>query len=156
MIHQQNMMGKDMVEIAIERLKMYEPPEGYYLAFSGGKDSVVVKALADMAGVKYDAHYNVTTVDPPELVTFVKQHHPDVIFEKARYKDGSHITMWNLIVKKKIPPTRIMRYCCHELKEGGGEGRTVITGVRWAESVRRKISRGGWNFQQKKTAKREN
>ena len=23
-----------------------------------GKDSVVIKALADMAGVKYDAHYN--------------------------------------------------------------------------------------------------
>ena len=57
MIHQLNMQGKDKVQVAIERLKTFEPPEGYYLVFSGGKDSVVIKALADMAGVKYDAHY---------------------------------------------------------------------------------------------------
>ena len=48
----------DKVTRSIERLKTFEPPEGYYLAFSGGKDSVVIKHLADMAGVKYDAHYN--------------------------------------------------------------------------------------------------
>lgn len=57
MIHQLNIQGKDKVQVAIDRLKSFEPPEGYYLAFSGGKDSVVIKALADMAGVKYDAHY---------------------------------------------------------------------------------------------------
>lgn len=56
-IHQLNIYGMDMVEVSIERLKAFEPPEGYYLAFSGGKDSVTIKALADMAGVKYDAHY---------------------------------------------------------------------------------------------------
>ena len=80
MIHQMNMYGKDKVQIAIERLQTFEPPEGYYLAFSGGKDSVAVKALADMAKVKYDAHYAVTSVDPPELIHFVKKEHPDVIF----------------------------------------------------------------------------
>lgn len=32
----------------------------------------MIKALADMASVKYDAHYNITSVDPPELVRFVK------------------------------------------------------------------------------------
>ena len=72
MLGQLNMYGMDRVELAIERLKAYEPPEGYFVAFSGGKDSVVVKALCDMAGVKYDAHYSITTVDPPELVRFVK------------------------------------------------------------------------------------
>ena len=72
MIHQLNIYGKDKVQVAIDRLKLYEPPDGYYLAFSGGKDSVVIKALADMAGVKYDAHYNRTSVDPPELVQFIK------------------------------------------------------------------------------------
>ena len=56
MIEQLNIYGKSKVEVAIERLKLFEPEEGYYLCFSGGKDSVVVKALADMAGVKYDAH----------------------------------------------------------------------------------------------------
>lgn len=53
------------VENSIRWLKSFEPPEGYFLAFSGGKDSCVLKALADMAGVKYDAHYAVTSVDPP-------------------------------------------------------------------------------------------
>ena len=42
-IHQLNMHGMDMVEVAIERLKAFEPKEGYFLAFSGGKDSVTVK-----------------------------------------------------------------------------------------------------------------
>lgn len=32
---------KSKVEKSIERLKAFEPKEGYYLAFSGGKDSVV-------------------------------------------------------------------------------------------------------------------
>ena len=67
-IEQLNIAGKSKIEVAIERFRTFEPNEGYYIAFSGGKDSVVIKALADMAGVKYDAHYNVTSVDPPELV----------------------------------------------------------------------------------------
>ena len=29
----------DKVQIAINRLKAFEPKEGYYVAFSGGKDS---------------------------------------------------------------------------------------------------------------------
>ncbi len=143
MIGQLNMKGMDKVEVAVERLKLFEPPEGYYLAFSGGKDSVVIKALADMAGVKYDAHYNVTSVDPPELAYFIRERHPDVEWEYPRDKDGNRITMWNLIPKKKGPPTRIVRYCCEALKERGGEGRIVVTGVRWAESARRRNSRAG-------------
>ena len=30
----------DLIKIAIEILRKYEPPEGYYLAFSGGKYSI--------------------------------------------------------------------------------------------------------------------
>lgn len=120
MIHQLDLNGNDKVDKAIMRLKAYEPPEGYYLCFSGGKDSVVIKALADMAGVKYDAHYNVTSVDAPELVRFIKDEYPEVEFEYPRYKDGTRATMWNLIPKKKMPPTRVARYCCAELKEKSG------------------------------------
>lgn len=141
-IHQLNFSGKDKVEVAIDRLKSFEPEEGYYLAFSGGKDSVVIKALADMAQVKYDAHYNHTSVEPPELVQFVREYHKDVQIEWHRYKDGSRITMWNLIPKRSFPPTRIARYCCQELKEHGGDGRLAITGVRWAESANRKKNQG--------------
>lgn len=150
MIHQLNMYGKDRVQVAIERIRMFEPKEGYYLAFSGGKDSCVVKRLMEMSGVKFDAHYNVTSVDPPELVRFIKEYHKDVEFSYPRDKDGNVITMWNLIPKKGMPPTRIVRYCCKELKEGSGDGRFVVTGIRWAESVNRS-KRGGLELAEKKT-----
>lgn len=141
MIHQLNIHGKDKVQVAIDRLKSFEPAEGYYLAFSGGKDSVVIKALADMAEVKYDAHYNLTSVDPPELVQFIKSF-DDVQIDRPKDKDGNQVTMWNLIPRKKMPPTRIVRYCCKELKEMGGQGRMVVTGVRWAESPNRRNNQG--------------
>lgn len=135
----------DKVEESIRWLKSFEPKEGYYLAFSGGKDSCVLKALADMAGVKYDAHYSVTSVDPPELVRFIREHHPDVAFDFTRDVDENGkeyvVTMWNLIPKKMIPPTRLARYCCEHLKESGGDGRVTLTGVRKAESVRRSKDR---------------
>lgn len=149
MIDQLNMYGMTKLEVSLERIKQIEPRGGsWYLAFSGGKDSCVIKALCDMAGVKYDAHYRVTSVDPPELVRFIKEKHPDVSLDFPRYPDGSVITMWNLIPKKKMPPTRVARYCCQYLKEDGGEGRDKITGVRWDESNRRKKTRAGLEVSQ--------
>ena len=139
------------VQKSIERLKAFEPPEGYYLAFSGGKDSVVCKALLDMAGCKYDAVYRVTSVDPPELVRFIKNQHPDVVREVPRDKDGKPITMWNLIPKKLLPPTRLVRYCCDSLKESGGDGRLTVTGVRWAESKNREKNQGIITMPEKKS-----
>lgn len=132
----------DKVEIAIKRLKEFEPQEGYFLAFSGGKDSQCVYHLCKMAGVKFDAHYNVTSVDPPELVNFIKEKYPDVKRERQYNDKGDPITMWSLIPERKMPPTRIVRYCCEKLKETNGEGRFVITGVRQAESVNRKRNQG--------------
>lgn len=135
-------MTEDKVKRAIETLQSYEPEEGYYMAFSGGKDSVTLKALANMAGVKYEAVYHVTSVDPPELVRFIKNEHPDVTRVVPRDRDGNPITMWNLIPKRLMPPTRIVRYCCSSLKETGGDGRMTLTGVRWAESSNRKQNQG--------------
>lgn len=122
---------RDKVKIALERIKTFEPKEGYYVAFSGGKDSVVILDLVKQAGVKFDAHYNITGVDPPELFYFIRDQHPEV------QRHRPEITMWALIAKKMMPPTRTARFCCEYLKEGGGVGRIVVTGIRWAESVRR-------------------
>ena len=123
--------GKDKAEIAIDRLRAFCPPEGYYVAFSGGKDSVVILDLVKRSGVKYDAHYNITGIDPPELYYFIRDNFPEV--ERHR----PETTIWKLIVKKMMPPTRRVRYCCEHLKERGGQDRTVVTGIRWAESSRR-------------------
>ena len=121
---------RDKVKIAIERFKTFEPPEGYFLAFSGGKDSVVIKELASIAGVKYDAHYNNTTIDPPELVRFIREYHGDVEFHYPK------VPFLKEMVKRGFPQ-RQRRWCCEVFKEGGGTGRLVVTGVRWAESSNR-------------------
>lgn len=156
MIDQLNIYGMTKLEVSIERIKQIEPRGGsWYLAFSGGKDSCVIKALCDMAGVKYDAHYRVSSVDPPELIRFIKEKHPGVEFEFPRDKNGKAITMWNLIPTKTMPPTRLVRYCCQYLKENGGEGRDKITGVRWDESMRRRSTRAGLEVNIKSDRNRE-
>lgn len=151
----------EKIKKSIERLKAFEPPEGYYLAFSGGKDSVTCKALLDMAGCKYHGVYRITSVDPPELVRFIKEKHPDVKRVAPRYSNtirdekmrGKVITMWNLIPMKLMPPTRVVRYCCHALKEDGGAGEMVVTGVRWAESTKRAQNHGAVTISSKGAAK---
>lgn len=129
---------KEKERKAIESLKLFEPDDegGYYLCYSGGKDSDVIRILTELAGVKHEIHHNLTTVDAPETVQYIKTI-PNVIIDKARYSDGRVKTMWNLIPHIKMPPTRRVRYCCNELKEHGGKGRFKITGVRKAESVNR-------------------
>lgn len=127
MLKEQTLFGEiDKVDLAIRRIKLHEPPEGYYVAFSGGKDSCVILDLVKRAGVKFDAHLNITTVDPPEVIRFVRQNYPEVTMEKPK------ISMKKLIEKKGILPTRLARYCCAEFKERGGTGRFVVTGVRHA------------------------
>ena len=132
----------DKVDMAIRRLQAFCPPEGYYVAFSGGKDSQCVYHLCKMAGVKFDAHYNVTSVDPPELIRFIRQNYPDVHWDFPRDRDGKVVTMWNLIPRKRMPPTRLARYCCEWFKESSGQGRITVTGVRWAESAGRAANQG--------------
>ena len=88
-----------------------------------------------LRGVKHDIVNNHTTVDAPETVRYIRSI-PNVQIDYPK------MTMWDLIVKKGMPPTRLMRYCCEELKERGGAGRVKITGVRWAESNSRKENAG--------------
>lgn len=129
-------MNTEKEKRAIEYLKAFRPQgEPYYLCYSGGKDSDVILSLAKLAGVNFEAIHNLTTVDAPETVRYIKAN-PDVRIENP------HTSMWKLIVKKRMPPTRIARYCCEVLKERGGKGRKKITGVRWAESVNRQNNSG--------------
>ena len=133
-------MNSEKVKTAIERLKTFEPPTGYQIGYSGGKDSYVIKILAKLADVDHIVVHNLTTVDAPETVRYIKSQ-PDVIINRPP------ITMWKLIEKNIIPPTRIMRYCCSVLKERPSfDHRVLVTGVRWAESINRKKNQGMVNF----------
>jgi len=122
---------KEKVDAAIALIQEHEPPEGYFLAFSGGKDSVVIYDLAVKAGVRFDAHYNNTQIDPPELRLFIRRNYPDVDWIPPKK------TMFELIEKYQMLPTRVMRFCCRYLKEQSGIGRILLDGIRGAESTRR-------------------
>jgi len=122
--------GKTLEEIAIERLLAFEPPEGYWVAYSGGKDSDVILDLVRRSGCKYDAHHSLTTADPPEVVRHIREQADVEIHRPKR-------TMWELIKYNGMPPRRNARYCCTTQKESGGSGRIVVTGIRRAESVNR-------------------
>ena len=144
----------DLEHIAIERLQTAsEMSLRYYglplvITDSGGKDSSVCKELARRAGIPFEIMHNHTTADAPETVRFVRQEAKR--FEELGIKytinmpmyKGQRTSMWSLIPQKLMPPTRIVRYCCAVLKETGGAGRFIATGVRWDESESRANSRG--------------
>ena len=125
------------IDYSIALLRKAEPlalemsPDGFHLAFSGGKDSQTLYHLAKMAGVRFKAHMQITTLDPPELMHFVRTHYPDVELHRPE------INFYKLIVKKKMLPMRYARYCCAYLKEQAGAGTVTLIGIRAAESARR-------------------
>lgn len=144
----------DLEQTAIERLRMasemslrlYKQP--LVITYSGGKDSDVLLHLAGKAGIPYEVLHSLTTADAPETVRHVKDTFRKLelvgakcTIDTHKKPDGTNVTMWNLIPRKLMPPTRLVRYCCAELKETGGRGKWIATGVRWAESQKRK-SRG--------------
>lgn len=121
-----------LIEDSIFLLREHEPPEGYYGSFSGGKDSIVIKQLALEASVKATWWYNKTTLDPPELVQYIKRHHPDVNF--VRPKNGNFFRR----MEDKGFPLRQRRWCCSEYKESRNlPTDVVIVGIRTEESKSR-------------------
>ena len=115
---------------------------------SGGKDSSVCVELAIRAGIPFEVMHSHTTADAPETVYFVRSEFKRLeglgikcTLNKPVYK-GAPTSMWALIPQKLMPPTRRVRYCCSVLKEQGGAGRFISTGVRWDESTSRKANRG--------------
>ncbi|HIW87222.1 MAG TPA: phosphoadenosine phosphosulfate reductase family protein [Candidatus Onthomorpha intestinigallinarum] len=108
-----------------------DPENGFYLAFSGGKDSQCLYHVARMAGVRFKAHMNLTSVDPPEVIRFVKTQYPDVELVKPK------MSIYEMAKKKHLLPTRTFRWCCAEFKEMSGVGKVTLIGIRKAESARR-------------------
>lgn len=129
---------KKKIEYSIDLLRKSEkmdirldPENGFYLAFSGGKDSQALYHIALMAGVKFKAHMNLTSVDPPEVIRFVKKQYPDVELIKPK------MSIYDMALKKHILPTGRLRWCCAEFKEMSGAGKVTLIGIRKEESARR-------------------
>ncbi len=106
------------------------PNQGYWLGFSGGKDSVVLLSLAKLSGVKFHAEYHVVGNDAPSTVYFIRENFPEVHFWHPKEK-------FIPLVRKKGLPTMQRRFCCERAKEAGGKGEVVLTGVRAEESRKR-------------------
>lgn len=131
------LMGKIEYSVNLMRkaeglAKAYDPDNGYYLAFSGGKDSQALWHMAKLAGVPFKAHMSLTSVDPPEVIRFVRKQYPTCDFKKPKW------SIFQRAVELKILPTRRIRWCCADFKEHAGAGKVTLIGIRNEESFRRK------------------
>lgn len=124
-----------MVEESIEFLREHEPPEGYFVGMSFGKDSIVTLELCRMAGVKHEAFYSATGIDAPEVLRFGRQHYPRVTWLRPK------MSFWEGI-RKKSPPLRMMRWCCDTLKKEPSKHIPLmrrVMGIRAEESALREV-----------------
>lgn len=144
----------DKAQVAIKRLQAASDMslsaynQKLVICISGGKDSSVITDLVIRAGIPAEFLHNHTTADAPETVRFVRSEFKRLealgyacSYHMPVYK-GKRVSMWSLIPQKLMPPTRLVRYCCSVLKETGGQGRFIATGIRWTESEKRKNTLG--------------
>lgn len=115
------------VYTAIRLIKSVCSMHNVALAFSSGKDSVVLDFLAKEAGVKVQRFHNVTTIDPPGTIAFAEKHNCEIVRGKYSFLD---------LVEKKGFPTMFRRFCCKELKERYYSD-YALYGIRRDESVKR-------------------
>lgn len=137
--------AKATLQLAADISKAYYH-QPLIVCYSGGKDSDVMLDIAKrcLKPDEFEVMNSHTTVDAPETVYHIREAFAECERQgiKTRisyptYK-GQRITMWQLIVIKGIPPTRIMRYCCDYLKEQNTPNRIAAVGVREDESNARK------------------
>lgn len=124
-IHRLSGPLRKKVEHSVELLRKaeklalaYDEEDGYFLAFSGGKDSQCLYHVAKLAGVKFKAHMNLTSIDPPEVIRFVKREYPDVELVKPKK------SIFQAAVEKQILPTMLMGWiasCINKARLGVGD-----------------------------------
>ena len=138
--------SKKILMLAAEISKEYYH-EPLIITYSGGKDSDVLLELAkeSLDKKQFELLNSHTTIDAPETVYYIRDTFKEL--EKSgikttihypHYEDGRFKSIWSLIEENQIPPTRIQRYCCYELKETSVPNRIIALGVREAESINRR------------------
>jgi phosphoadenosine phosphosulfate reductase len=110
---------------------MYDSENGFWTGFSGGKDSQALFHVTQLAGVKFKGYFSPTSVDPPEVIRFIRHNYPEVEFSPIKE------SIYRKFVEFKCLPSMKIRWCCAEFKEKGGEGKVVLVGIRNEESLKR-------------------
>lgn len=135
----------DKEQSAIELIRMASRMSMRYYGkpiictYSGGKDSDVLLEVFKRSGVEFEVHNSHTTADAPQTVYHIREKFRQLENEGIKCTIQKPVlSMWQLIPRKNLPPTRIARYCCRYLKETACENRMIATGVRWDESNARK------------------
>jgi len=137
MKYQSAVIEFDKENDTIDFIRQHEPPEGYFLGFSGGKDSTVLYHITKRSGVKFQAYYSCTGIDPPEVVKYIKNYYPDVKIMRPNYK--GHRSFFGMIPIKGFP-TKYARWCCDILKKDPTKHIPLkhrLMGIRAEESPRR-------------------
>lgn len=122
---------RELVLKALPLALKYDPEFGFYVGFSGGKDSQALYHMMQLCEVPMKAYFSPTSIDPPENIRFIRTNYPEVEFTKITEN------IFTVFKRVKVLPSRKLRWCCAYFKERGGEGKVVCTGVRKAESVKR-------------------
>ena len=148
-----NYILQEKIEQSYKILKLAaEMSKEYYkkpliITYSGGKDSDVIVQLAIecLEPNDFEVLNSHTTLDAPETVYYIRDKFKELnelgiktTIQYPRKKDGSFNSIWRMIEEKQIPPTRLARYCCAELKETSTPNRFIATGVRSEESAGRR------------------
>lgn len=123
----------EKIKQSIYFLQEHEPPEGYFVGFSGGKDSIVLEHLIRLSRVKHELWYSNTTIEPPEMYKFIKANYPGVnIYVPKR-------SFWELM-QSYNPPLFHQRWCCRELKKKASKSSPLthlVMGMRAEEGTNR-------------------
>ena len=115
------------IDFALNLLQSIPQDGPVELSYSGGKDSDVCLELARMSGIKFEAIYKNTTIDPPGTIGHCRENGVTILQPKESFLH---------IVERKGFPSRFMRFCCEILKEYKIYDR-AIQGVRRSESTAR-------------------
>lgn len=145
-VFDKDLFGTSKVERAVETLRFFCEGKRVLCAFSGGKDSQTCYHLLKSAGIQFLAQYSITRFEPPELIRFIREEYPDVVFRRAYRR--------SLVedIRRHGLPCMFARWCC-EAKHKATPGFDIaVIGVRWEESVKRKRTWKSFGFKPDKTA----
>lgn len=118
---------KRKIDFAIKLLQNIPQDGPVELSYSGGKDSDVCLELAKMSGIKFEAIYKNTSIDPPGTIAHCRENGVTILQPKKTFFQ---------IVEQSSMPTRRSRFCCEHLKEYKVYDR-AIQGIRRSESYKR-------------------